>query len=113
MDIYVVEVARDVDSDLNIVFVDLVWVVALAKVVEGDNDDEVPGENMDCVEVDVNSRKVIVGWFVVMIDVAGDGNDDEVPEEDMDSVEVDVNSRESISVVNQKRDGHRLLRSPP
>ena len=47
-----------------------------------------------------------------MIDVAGDGNDDEVPEEDMDSVEVDVNSRESISVVNQKRDGHRLLRSP-
>ena len=41
MDIDVVEVARDVDSDLNIVFVDLVWVVALAEVVEGDNDDEV------------------------------------------------------------------------
>ena len=35
--------------------------MALAKVVEGDKDDEVPGEDMDCVEVDVNSRKVVVG----------------------------------------------------
>ena len=35
--------------------------MALAEVVEGDNDDEVPGEDMDCVEVDVNSRKVVVG----------------------------------------------------
>ena len=47
-----------------------------------------------------------------MIDAVGDDNDNEVPVEDIDSVEVDVNSRESISVVNQKRDGHRLLRSP-
>ena len=61
--------------------------------VGDDNDNEVPVEDIDSVEVDVNS---VVGCVVLLTEVVGNDDDDEVPVEDIDSVEVDVNSKESV-----------------
>ena len=61
--------------------------------VGDDNDNEVLVENIDSVEVDVNS---VVGCVVLLTEVVGNDDDDEVPVEDIDSVEVDVNSKESV-----------------
>ena len=62
-------------------------------MIGDDNDNEVLVEDIDSVEVDVNS---VVGCVVLLTEVVMNDNDDEVSGEVLDLVEVDANSKESV-----------------
>ena len=68
----------------------------MINAVGDDNDNEVPVEDIDSVEVDVNSRESVVGCVVLLTEVVMNDNDDEVSGEVLDLVEVDANSKESV-----------------